>query len=58
MLYNFDQTFRNTKTYKLQNELFDCLDVESSKDQNFTKNLKIKYMCLLYLAPRCCHRLS
>jgi hypothetical protein len=43
---------------KLQSVLFDFLDAESSKDQDFTQNLKIKDLCLLYLAPSCCHRLS
>jgi hypothetical protein len=43
---------------KLQNELFDYLDVKSSKDQDFTQNLKIKDLCLLYLAPSYYFKLS
>jgi len=31
---------------KLQSELFDYLDVKSSKDQDFTQNLKINDLCL------------
>jgi hypothetical protein len=43
---------------KMQSELFDYLDIKSSKDQDFTQNLKIKDLCLVYLAPSYYFRLS
>jgi hypothetical protein len=57
-LFRFMQHAVQIMKNKLQSELFDCFNVESSKDQDFTQNLKIKKLCLLYLAPSCCHRLS